>query len=117
MKRKILFAASAILGTVALSQIAMAEPIPIDGDEGYMRLVRWETHLDQRIADGMRDGTIAPDRAWHIQKDLDSVEARALYDHFANQGIDRPTFQNLAQRLGQISARLGEADWHAWDWR
>src|SRR5215469_6680374 len=50
---------------------ALADPPHIGDDEGYSRLAQWESHLDERIAQGMRERWLRPDRAWRIQKELD----------------------------------------------
>src|SRR4029078_2268945 len=76
--------ATLALGAAAvfLSTTAMADPIMINDDEGYSRLARWEKHLDDRIADGVQSRSLSPRRAWQIQKDLDSIEARVLQSYY-----------------------------------
>jgi surface antigen len=106
--------ATLALGAAAvfLSTTAMADPIMINDDEGYSRLARWEKHLDDRIADGVQSRSLSPRRAWQIQKDLDSIEARVLQSYYeSNNGIDRQTFRTFADQLGGIAAQLGDQDW------
>jgi surface antigen len=102
------FGATALL----LSTSAMADPIIINDDEGYSRLARWEKHLDDRIADGVQSRSLNPRRAWQIQRDLDSIEARVLQSYYeSDNGIDRQTFRTFANQLSGIAAQLGDQDW------
>lgn len=104
------FGAAALL----LSTSALADPIMINDDEGYSRLARWEKHLDDRINDGVRSRTLNPRRAWQIQKDLDSIEARVLQSYYvSDNGIDRQTFRTYAGQLRDIGSQLGDQDWGA----
>jgi len=108
--------ATLALGAAALflSTSAMADPIMINDDEGYSRLARWEKHLDDRIADGVQSRTLSPRRAWELQKDLDSIEARVLQSYYeSNNGIDRRTFRMYAGQLNDIGNQLGDQDWAA----
>jgi surface antigen len=53
-----------------------------------------------------------PRRAWQIQKDLDSIEARVLQSYYeSNNGIDRRAFRMYADQLSGIAAQLGDQDW------
>jgi surface antigen len=102
------------LGAAALflSTSAYADPIMINDDEGYSRLARWEKHLDDRIADGVQSRSLNPRRAWELQKDLDSIEARVLQSYYeSNNGIDRRAFRMYADQLSGIAAQLGDQDW------
>jgi hypothetical protein len=92
---------------------AAADPVRInDPDEGYSRLARWEQHLDDSIANAVERNTISPRRAWQLQKQLDSVEARVLQSYYeSNNGIDPTTFRRYASELRGISNQLGENDW------
>jgi len=108
--------ATLALGAAAvfLSTTAMADPIMINDDEGYSRLARWEKHLDDRIADGVQSRSLSPRRAWEIQKDLDSIEARVLQSYYeSNNGIDRESFRTFAGQLRDIGNQLGDQDWAA----
>jgi len=108
--------ATMALGAAALflSTSAMADPIVIGDDEGYSRLARWEKHLDDRIADGVQSRRLNPRRAWQIQKDLDSIEARVLQSYYqSDNGIDRRTFRIYAGQLNDIGSQLGDQDWAA----
>ena len=96
-----------------LSTSAIADPIIINDDEGYSRLARWEKHLDDRIAYGVNSRTLNPRRAWQIQKDLDSIEARVLQSYYvSDNGIDRQTFRQYADQLRNIAYQLGDQDWY-----
>lgn len=102
------FGAAALL----LSTSALADPIMINDDEGYSRLARWEKRLDDRIDEGVRSRSLNPRRAWQIQKDLDSIEARVLQSYYeSNNGIDRETFRMYAGQLRDIAVQLGDRDW------
>ena len=92
---------------------ALADPIRInDNDEGYARLMRWEQHLDDTIADGVQRRTLNPHNAWTIQKDLDSVEAHVLQSYYeSDNGIDQQTFRRYAGQLRDIGERLGDTNW------
>src|SRR6185295_7284509 len=93
---------------------ALADPITISGDEGYSRLARWEQHLDDRIADGVRTRSLNLRRAWQLQKDLDSIEAHVLQSHYeSDRGIDGRLFRSYANQLRDIGAQLGEDSWGA----
>ena len=112
MKRfmTLVLAGTALMGITAAS----ANPIMVGGrDDGYARLARWEQHLDDRIADGVNRGSLNPRRAWHLQKDLDSIEAHALQSHYENNGIDRNTFRTYAGQLRGIASQLGDTGWGA----
>jgi surface antigen len=98
--------------TLLCSSAAWADPIVIGDDEGYSRLARWEKRLDDRIADGINNRSLNPRRAWQLQKDLDSIEARVLQSYYeSNDGIDRRTFRRYADQLRGIASQLGDADW------
>lgn len=94
---------------------ALADPIRLnDNDEGYSRLMRWEQHLDDKIADGVRRNSLSPRRAWAIQKKLDSVEAHVLQSYYeSDNGIDSQTFRRYAGQLRDIGNQMGEGDWGA----
>lgn len=102
-------AAAAFLYTTS----AMADPIAIgDNDEGYSRLARWEQHLDDRIAAGVRNRSLNPRRAWQIQKDLDSIEGHVLQSYYeSDHGIDQRLFRRYAGQLRDIGTQLGETGW------
>jgi surface antigen len=108
--------ATLALGATALllATSAMADPIMINDDEGYSRLARWEKHLDDSIENGVRSRQLNPRRAWQIQRDLDSIEARVLQSYYeSNNGIDRQTFRTYADQLRGIAYQLGEQDWYS----
>jgi surface antigen len=113
MRRIIPLAVSA--AALFASSTAMADPIRLnDNDEGYSRLMRWEQHLDDTIADGVRHNSLNPRRAWTIQKSLDSIEAQALQSYYeSNNGIDPQTFRRYAIQLRDIGNQLGDGDWAA----
>jgi surface antigen len=92
----------------------MADPIAIAGDEGYSRLARWEQHLDDRIASGVRSRSLNPRRAWQIQKNLDSIEAHVLQSYYeGDQGIDAREFRRYSSQLRDIAAQLGDRGWES----
>ncbi len=99
--------------TLMFAGTATADPVAInDSDEGYSRLARWEQHLDDAIADGVRRNTLSPRRAWMIQKSLDSIEAHVLQSYYeSNEGIDPATFRTYAVQLRDVGTQVGEADW------
>jgi surface antigen len=103
--------AAALLATTA----AIADPIRLnDNDEGYSRLMRWEQHLDDTIADGVRNNSLSPRRAWSIQKNLDSIEARVVQSYYESDSrIDPQTFRRYAGQLRDIDNQLGDNDWGA----
>lgn len=105
--RKLMFGSVAV-ATLLCSASAFADPIQINDDEGYSRLARWEQRLDDRIAQEIRDGSLDPARAWRIQKRLDSIEAHLLQSYYeSDNGIDRDTARNYAERLRRIDEELG----------
>jgi hypothetical protein len=106
----LLFFATSFLLSVGAAQ---AEPIGInDQDEGYARLSRWEQHLDDRIAYGVRRHSLDPRRAWWLQRNLDSIEAHVVQSYYqSNNGIDRDTFRQYASQLRNIGQQLGEGGW------
>lgn len=109
MRRLIPCVAAAVL--LVGSASALADPIQINDDESYSQLARWEQHLDDRIADRMRDGSIDPAQAWRIQKDLDSVETHLLQAYYeSDNGIDVDVARDYAHRLRRIAHELGEED-------
>ena len=110
---KSILLASVAVGMLASMTGAMADPVQInDNDEGYSRLARWEQHLDDRIASGVRDGSLDPKRAWRIQKRLDNVEARVVQSYYqSDNGIDYSTFRTYADQLRDIGRDLGEEGW------
>ncbi len=108
--RKLFPAALAVL-LLSGTSAAFADPVQINDDEGYSRLARWESRLDDRIASGVRDGSLDPRRAWHLQKDLDNVEIRSLQAYYESQnGIDDNSFRTYADQLRGIGAQLGMND-------
>jgi len=110
MKR--LFAVGLTFGALLAASSALAQPIQISGDEGYTRLVRWEAHLDDSIANGVRNRSLNGLQAWRLQKDLDAVEAHVLQSYYeGGHGIDRQEFRGYAVQLRDIGRRLGEQDW------
>ena len=104
-----LAAAAALMFTTS----ALADPIAIGrSDEGYSRLARWEQHLDDQIAAGVRNRSLNPKRAWQIQKSLDSIEAHVLQSYYqSGNGIDRRTFRRYAAQLRDIGNQLGDTRW------
>ena len=91
---------------------AWADPPHIGDDEGYSRLAQWESHLDERIAQGMRERWLRPDRAWRIQKDLDNVELNVLKSYYdSDRGIDEYAFRRYAGQLRQIGSELSDYGW------
>src|SRR5271166_5405113 len=102
--RKLFPAAFAAL-LLSSAGAAFADPVQISDDEGYSRLARWESRLDDRIASGVRDGWLDGRRAWHVQKDLDNIEIRSLQAYYDSQdGIDDNAFRSFAGQLRQIGA-------------
>jgi len=100
--------------TLLCSSAAWADPIVIGDDEGYARLARWEKRLDDRIADSINNRSLNSRRAWQLQKDLDSIEARVVQSYYeSNNGIDRRTFRRYADQLRDIASQVGDADWGA----
>jgi surface antigen len=99
--------------TMLLGSSAMADPIQInDNDEGYSRLARWEQHLDDRIADGVRTNRLDGRRAWRLQKQLDSIEGHVLQSYYmAEGGIDYATFRLYAGQLRDLGNQLGDNNW------
>jgi surface antigen len=95
------------------SSTVMADPIRLnDNDEGYSRLMRWEQHLDDTIADGVRRNSLSARRAWTMQKDLDSIEAHVLQSYYeSNNGIDPQTFRGYAGQLRDLGTQLGDSNW------
>src|SRR5258706_16086057 len=71
---KIVPTAIAVAALSCATSAAVAEPIQIYDDENYTRLARWEQHLDDRISDGVRRGSLRPTDAWRYQKRLDGIE-------------------------------------------
>jgi surface antigen len=102
----------AAVAAVLLSSasFAFADPAPVNGDPGYQRLASWETRLDDRIASGVRSGSLDPRQAWKLQKDLDNVEIQSLQAHYENNGIDPGAFHGFADRLRRISYQVGMTD-------
>ena len=57
-----------LFAVVLMSATAsVADPVSINDDEGYARLSRWESHLDQRISSGLQQRSINPYQAWRLQ--------------------------------------------------
>jgi len=100
-------------GVLLFAGSAVADPIRInDADEGYSRLARWEQHLDDTIANGVRRHSLNPNRAWLFQKNLDSIEAHVLQSYYESQnGIDPQTFRTYANQLRDLGNQLGDNDW------
>src|SRR6185437_5099596 len=112
MKR--IFAIGLTFGALLTASTALAQPIQIPGDDGYTRLARWEAHLDDSIANAVRNRSINAFRAWRIQKDLDAIEVHVLQSHYeGGNGIDRSEFRLYASQLRDIGRQLGEQDWGA----
>src|SRR5215472_12503900 len=110
--RNLLLIGIAAAALCAGATAALAEPIMIGDDEGYSRLQRWESHLDDRISQGVRDRSIDPYRAWTLQKELDGVEIHVLQSYYdSNNGIDPATFRRYADRLRQIGSEIGDNGW------
>jgi surface antigen len=110
------FIPAAVSAAVLLfASAAVADPVRInDSDEGYSRLARWEQHLDDTIANGVRHNSLNPKRAWMIQKNLDSIEAHVVQSYYeSDNGIDPQTFRRYAGQLRDIGNQLGESDWGA----
>jgi surface antigen len=114
MKRLFPAAVAALLLSSATA--ALADPPAVGGDDGYARLARWESRLDDRIGEGVRNGSVDPRQAWKLQKDLDNVELRALQAHYENGNIDPGTFHSLGDQLRRISYQLGmhDSDFGQW---
>ncbi|MGN6517495.1 MAG: hypothetical protein ACTHLR_16845 [Rhizomicrobium sp.] len=110
---RILLLAGIAASMLASTAGAFADPVQInDSDEGYSRLARWEQHLDDRIADGVRNGSLDPMRAWRIQKRLDNIEARVVQSYYeSDNGIDYATFRRYADQLRDVGRDLGEEGW------
>lgn len=112
MKR--LFGVALSFGAFLAASSALAQPIQIPGDEGYTRLARWEAHLDDSIAAGVRNRSLNGYQAWRVQKDLDAIEARVLQSYYeGGRGIDRGEFRRYAAQLRDIGRQVGEQDWGA----
>jgi surface antigen len=113
MQKFIPVAVSAVV--LLFGNAAVADPVRInDADEGYSRLARWEQHLDDTIANGIRRHSLRPDRAWAFQKSLDSIEAHVVQSYYeSDNGIDPQTFRRYASQLRDLSNQLGENDWGA----
>jgi len=110
MKR--LFAIGLTLGAFLTATSALAQPIQIAGDEGYTRLARWEAHLDDSIASGVRNHSLNGYQAWRVQKDLDTIEANVLQSYYeGGRGIDHREFSRYAMQLRDIGRQVGEQDW------
>ena len=91
---------------------ALADPPHIADDEGYARLAQWESHLDERIAQGMRERWLRPDRAWRTQKELDNIELNVLKSYYdSDRGIDGWTFRRYAGQLRQVGSELSDYGW------
>lgn len=106
-------AVAALLAATA----SIAEPASINDDEGYTRLSRWESHLDERISNGVQQHTIDIYRAWRLQKQLDNVEVQSLQAYYQSQnGIDSYAFQRFADQLRRIGQQLGEQRWQGENW-
>jgi surface antigen len=102
---------STAIAVIALScaTAAVAEPIQIYDDEAYSRLARWEQHLDDRINDGARRGSLHSGDAWRFQKRLDSIEIHLLYDYFqSNNGLSDDAAHRYAGQLRALGSDLGE---------
>ena len=98
--------------------IALADPPQITDDEGYARLARWESHLDQRIASGVHDRWLPADRAWRIQRELDNIEIQLVKTYYdSDRGIDPSTFRRFAGQLRQVGSELGDNGWAEPDYR
>ena len=110
MKTFLLAGAAAVF--LAGAGVALADPIPINDDEGYSRLARWENHLDDRIAQRVQNRSLDGYRAWQIQKELDDVEQHALQSYYvSDNGIQPPEFRRYADQLRRIGGELGDTGW------
>ena len=110
---KALLMASVAAGMLATMGTALADPVQInDNDEGYSRLARWEQHLDDRIAQGVRDGSLDARRAWRLQLKLGNIEQRVVQSYYvSDNGIDYRTFRQYADQLRDIGRELGDEGW------
>src|SRR5476651_657932 len=106
------FGMAMTLGAILTATTALAEPIQINDDEGYGRLARWETHLDQTISNNVRNHSLDAGRAWRLQKDLDAIEAHVLQSYYvSDNGIDNQTFRTYSDQLQDIGRQIGDNDW------
>jgi surface antigen len=106
---KIVPTAIAVAALSCASSAAVAEPIQIYDDETYSRLARWEQHLDDRISQGVRSGSLRPTDAWRFQKRLDSIEIHLVQDTLqSNNGLDEGTASRYADQLRRLGMDLGE---------
>ena len=97
------------VAALSCASAARAEPVQIYDDENYSRLARWEQHIDDRINDGVRRGSMRPGDAWRFQKRLDSIEIHLVQDTLqSNNGLDDFTARRYADQLRQLSMDLGE---------
>lgn len=110
--KTLLLAGAAVL-FAASATVALAGPIMINDDEGYMRLARWESHLDDRISQRVHDRSLDGYHAWTLQKQLDNVEQNVLQAYYSgDNGIQPPEFHRFADQLRNIGAQLGDNGWH-----
>jgi surface antigen len=97
------------VAALSCASAAIAEPVQIYDDEAYSRLARWEQHLDDRINDGVRRGSLRSGDAWRLQKRLDSIEIHLLYDYFqSNNGLSDDAAHRYAGQLRALGGDLGE---------
>jgi len=106
------FGVALTIGAILTATTALSEPIQINDDEGYSRLARWETHLDQIISNNVQNRSLDVRRAWRLQKDLDAIEAHVLQSYYvSDNGIDNQTFRTYAGQLQNIGRQIGDNDW------
>ncbi len=109
---KALLLAGAAAAFLAGTGAALAAPIPINDDEGYSGLARWENHLDDRIAQRVQERSLDGWHAWQLQKQLDDVEQHVLQSYYvSDNGIQPPEFHRYAEQLRNIGAQLGDRGW------
>ncbi|MBL6853529.1 MAG: hypothetical protein ISS15_05760 [Alphaproteobacteria bacterium] len=108
---KKLFAMALGVGAIFTTTTAFADPVQISGDEGYSRLARWESHLEDVIASRVRDRSLDGYRAWRIQRDLGNIEIRVVQTYYQNGRIDYGAFRTYAVQLRNIGQQLNEGDW------
>jgi surface antigen len=111
MKRLIQSASVAAL-VLGGAGTAMADPFQHNDDYNYTRLVRWEQHVDQRIADGVRRHQLRGNDGWRLERQLADIEIHTLESYYnSNDGIDDRTFWSFANQLRDIGRQLGDSGW------
>lgn len=112
--RKVLFFAAAVSALFVSGASFAGQPAD---DDGFGRLWKWESHLDQRIRESVDNDTLTPYRAWELQKQLDDIELQSQRAYFdGDAGIDYMTYQRFAGQLRDMSRQLGETHWQDEDW-